>query len=141
MSGGAPAHALILLAADVTITKGVAKAYWTTSAKGNRIARMFCETCGTPLFAKSEKRPEYLPVKVGSLDDPSRFRVQANIWMSSAQPWHGVDAAVPAFPRDPEISLTALLELARTTVVKIGRAVGFRSAPGRQPPHDPANRR
>ncbi|SRR6266536_213100 len=63
VSGGAPAHALIILKNDVTITKGSAEAYWTLSAKGNRIARLFCKQCGTPLFAKNENHPEFLPVK------------------------------------------------------------------------------
>jgi hypothetical protein len=59
-----------------------------TSAKGNRVARWFCEACGTPLFTKNEKYPEFLPVKVGNLDDPSQFHVQANIWGTSAQSRH-----------------------------------------------------
>jgi hypothetical protein len=73
VSGGAPAHALIMRAEDVTITQGQVKEYWTLSAKGNRVARIFCEVCGTPLFAKNEKHPEFLPVKVGGLDDPSQL--------------------------------------------------------------------
>ena len=57
--GGAPAHAMIMRSEDVTITKGSAKEHWTLSAKGNRIAR-----CGTPLFAKNERHPEFLLIKV-----------------------------------------------------------------------------
>jgi hypothetical protein len=125
VSGGAPAYALILLADHVTITKGSAKEHWTLSAKGNRIARLFCEECGTPLFAKNEQHPQFLTVKVGSLDDPSGFRPQANIWVKSAQPWHDLDPAVPRFDRDPEIGLSALVELARSGIVTLGRKAGL----------------
>src|ERR1700730_1861561 len=71
VSGGAPTHAVIMRSEDVIITKGAAREHWALSEKGNRIARLFCERCGTPLFAKNETYPEFLPVKVGSLDDPS----------------------------------------------------------------------
>ena len=134
ISGGAPAHALIMRREDVTITKGTAKEYWTLSEKGNRIARLFCEQCGTPIFAKSEMHPELLPIKIGSLDDPSRFKPQANIWTKSAQPWHFLDAAVPQFEGDPEIGATALFELARSSLVKFGRMVGLQSAQSERRP-------
>jgi hypothetical protein len=74
VSGGAPAHAVIMRSEDLIITKGAAKEHWTLSEKGNRIARLFCDQCGTPLFAKNETHPEFLPVKVGSLDDPKIFQ-------------------------------------------------------------------
>jgi hypothetical protein len=124
-SGGAPAHVMILWADDVAIKKGKPKEHYTVSAKGNRMGRLFCKVCGTPLFAKNEAHPEIVHVKVGSLDDTSQFRVQANIWVSSAPPWHYIDSAVTRFPHDPEIGLKAFLELARTSIVKLGRATGL----------------
>jgi hypothetical protein len=93
---------MISRAEDVTITKGHPKQYWMISAPGNRVARLFCENCGTPLFAKNEKHPEFLAIKVGTLDDPSPFRSQADIWTQSAQPWHSLDEAVPRFQQNPE---------------------------------------
>ncbi len=125
VSGGAPAHVMILRADDVAITKGKPKEHSTLSAEGNRMGRLFCEACGTPVFARNERHPEILQVKAGSLDDPSRFRVRANVWVSSAPPWHCIDAAVPRFPRDPEIGLAAFLELIRSSIVKLGRATGL----------------
>ena len=131
VSGGAPAHAMILSADDVAITKGKPKEHWTVSAKGNRMARLFCESCGTPLFAKNEAHPEIFQVKAGSLDDTSQFRMQANAWVSSAPHWHYIDAEVMRFPRDPEMGLKALLELARSSIVKLGRATGISERPRR----------
>jgi len=127
VSGGAPTHAVIMRSEDVIITKGAAREHWALSEKGNRIARLFCERCGTPLFAKNETYPEFLPVKVGSLDDPSFFRPQANIWTKSARPWHFLDAAIPQFEREPEMGATALFEVARSLIVRLGRMVGLLS--------------
>jgi hypothetical protein len=125
-SGGAPTHVIVMRSQDVTITQGEATEYWSTSAKGRRVARLFCAECGTPLFGKNGKLPQYLAVKVGSLDDPSGFRPQANIWTKSAQPWHHLDAAISRFKANPEFGITAILEFARTSAVKLGRYIGGR---------------
>jgi hypothetical protein len=123
VSGGGPSHTIIMLSKDVRITRGEPKEYWTVSAKGRRVARIFCEKCGTPLFARNEKLPQYLAVKVGSLDDPSVFEPQANIWVRSAQRWHHLDAGISRFKENPELGVTALFELVRSAAVKLGRLI------------------
>jgi hypothetical protein len=123
IAGGAPSHAMVVLSKDLTVTKGEAEEYWSLSARGNRVARLFCGRCGTPLFGKNEKHLQYLAVKPGSLDDPSGFRPQANIWTQSAQPWHHLDAAMPRFKRNPEFGIKAILEFARAAGVRLGRFV------------------
>jgi hypothetical protein len=102
IAGGGPIHAIILRVSDVMIIKGSAKEHWTLSEKGNRIARLFCEHCGTPLFSRNEKWPEWLSIKVGSLDDPSTFNAEANIWVGSAQPWHCHNKDLPEFKQELE---------------------------------------
>jgi hypothetical protein len=133
VSGGGPAHAMVMRAEGVTITNGRAKEYWTISARGGRVARLFCANCGTPLFAKTESHPEFLAVKAGSLDEPWQFRPNVNIWTKSAQPWHYLDRALPRFKQDPELDATAILELARASVVKIGSAMGLGAEGDRGP--------
>ncbi len=130
VSGGAPSHVIVMRSQDVTITKGEPKEYWTISAKGRRVARLFCGECGVPLFGKNERLAQYLAVKVGSLDDPSGFRPQANIWTRSAQPWHHLDAAISRFKANPELGVRAFLELARTSAVKLGRLIARRKPSG-----------
>jgi hypothetical protein len=123
ISGGGPSHTIIMLSKDVRITQGEPKEFWTVSAKGRRVARIFCEKCGTPLFARNERLPQYLAVKVGSLDDPSVFEPQANIWIKSAQPWHHLDAAISRFKENPELGARAILEFFRSSAVKLGRLI------------------
>jgi len=122
---------MVMRVEGVTITNGRTKEHWTISARGSSVARLFCADCGTPLFAKNASHPEFLAVKAGSLDDPRQFRPNANIWIKSAQPWHYLDSALPRFKQDPELGATAILELARASVVKIGRAIGLGAEGGR----------
>lgn len=123
ISGGGPAHVMVMRSEDIKITEGEAAEYWTVSAKGRRVARLFCAKCGTPLFARNKKHPQYMAVKVGSLDDPSVFRPQANIWTKSAQTWHHLDAGISRFKENPELGVTALYEFARSSAVKLGRLI------------------
>ena len=63
--------------------------------------RQFCPTCGSPLFSRLQSQPDIVVVKVGSLDDPSAFKVGLDLWMASAQPWHRPHEGVPGIPQGP----------------------------------------
>ncbi len=124
VSGGGPAHVLLFAAEAVTVTKGQPRTYRSKSESGNDIGRSFCEACGTPLFAHNAAHPEVLPVKVGSLDDPSTFRPRADIWVSSAQPWTRLDSTVPQVAKNPSVGVTALA-LGKASLAKLGRKIGL----------------
>ena len=106
---------------NVTVLQGTIRSFWTEAESGRRVAREFCEICGTPLFAYTERKPDRLAIKVGSLDVPSDFKPQLAIWMSSAQPWHAIDIGLPRFQRTPrpgkhiigEVLIAGLIKLAR----------------------------
>ena len=121
ISGGGPNYAMVVTRSDLVIARGKPRAYWTEGDSGRRVAREFCDICGTPLFTYTENKPGRVAVKVGSLDDPSDFKPHLAIWMSSAQPWHTLDIAVARFQRLPrpgkyvigEVLVAALIKLAR----------------------------
>jgi hypothetical protein len=122
VSGGAPAHALVVARKDLVV-QGTPRLYWTEAESGQRVAREFCEVCGTPLFTFTKKNPDRLALKVGSLDDPSDFKPQVAIWVSSAQPWHELDLGLPRFPRTPEPGRYALGEVLVAGLVKLARII------------------
>jgi hypothetical protein len=87
VSGGSPTLAMVAPKAAFTITQGTPRAHRSKAESGADLARCFCEVCGTPIYSQPAN-PDIVVVKVGSLDDPSDFKVQADIWMKAAQPWH-----------------------------------------------------
>jgi hypothetical protein len=101
VSGGGPAHVLIIAAGDVKMTKGEPRIYFSLSEAGHTVGRSFCEDCGTPIFAQNAARPGVLSIKAGTLDDPSLYRPKGHIWVKSAQPWHHIDPALPIIQGDP----------------------------------------
>jgi hypothetical protein len=90
-----------LPAAGFRVTQGTPKLYVKKSDSGNEVTRAFCPDCGSPLFLRVSARPDLVAIRAGSLDDPSLFRPEANIFTASAQPWDHLDPALPNFPRYP----------------------------------------
>ncbi|MGO9450626.1 MAG: GFA family protein [Candidatus Binataceae bacterium] len=98
--GGEPADVVVFPSSTVRCVRGEARVFWSKADSGTPVFRSFCANCGTPLFAGNEQRPKMLAVKIGSLDEPSRYPPIFHIWTSSAQAWHHIDPTQPAFPKN-----------------------------------------
>lgn len=100
VAGGSAFSPTVVMASDaVKITKGQPAYFEKVAESGNVARRAFCRECGTPLFASSSGRAEFLGVRAASLDDPGWFRPEANVWAASAQPWDHLDPGIPKFER------------------------------------------
>ena len=93
---------VVVPAGSFRLLRGKPKRYSLTADSGHTAHRAFCGDCGAPLFASSSARRDFIGVRAGSLDDPSGFKPQAEVWTVSAQPWDHLDADVPHFPRSRE---------------------------------------
>ena len=100
-SGSAYNAALRVPAAGFRITQGEPKLYARTADSGNMVTRAFCPDCGSPLFIRVSTRPDLIGLRAGTLDDPSAFRPEADIFVKSAQPWDHMDPALPKYPTYP----------------------------------------
>jgi hypothetical protein len=112
----------VVPAESFRLLRGEPKRYSVTAESGHTAHRAFCGACGAPLFASSSARQDFIGIRAGSLDDPSWFRPQAEVWTASAQPWDYLSADVPHFVRNRERPADASLH------VGAGRAL--RSRPG-----------
>jgi hypothetical protein len=99
-SGSAYSPTLIMARSAVRIIKGSTTLFEKLADSGNMARREFCATCGTPLFASSSARADYLGVKAASLDDPRGFKPEADVWVGSAQPWDCLDPGIPKFEKN-----------------------------------------
>jgi len=100
-SGGAYAAALLVPVSAVNIT-GEVKYYDVTGDSGGIVSRGFCPTCGARLFGKPAAGVGIISIMVGSLDDPSWYRPQADIYTASAQPWDHMNPGLPKFAKLPQ---------------------------------------
>jgi hypothetical protein len=68
---------------------------WPTS---ERVDRLSCARCGTPVFAEPKDPPARLGVALATLDDPGALAPEAHIWVSERLAWAPLDDGLPQFP-------------------------------------------
>ena len=98
-SGGACSAVVYVPAKGFKITKGTARFYKTSSEAGGHNLRGFCPECGSRLFGGGSDQGQ--GINAGSLDDPTLFNPQFDIFTSDAQPWDQMDPKLPKFEKYP----------------------------------------
>ena len=76
---------MVFARSGFAVAKGESRLFKAQPTSGGS---SFCGDCGVHVFSQPDSNPGLIAIKVGSLDDRSDFKVQADIWMKSAPPWH-----------------------------------------------------
>jgi len=101
-TGSAFAPILAVLRATFTLTQGSPTYFELTADSGQTTKRAFCSDCGSRLFGEPSSRPDIVTIRAGSLDDPSAFRPNQDIFTASAQPWDHMNPELPKAAKLPE---------------------------------------
>ncbi len=80
---------------------GKASAYDRPADSGNVVTRVFCGTCGSPLFSRNAAMPGLVFVRASSLDDPDVVVPSMIVYASRAPAWDRMDPDLPSFERMP----------------------------------------
>ena len=91
----------VVFPADAVTVEGEVRWHVAMADSGNRMERGFCPQCGTPIFSRSDARPQLLIIRAGALDDPELAPPQVTIWTSSAPEWACMDPALPQVEKQP----------------------------------------
>jgi hypothetical protein len=94
-SGGPYTPVVYVPAKAFKITKGSPHYYGTTSQMVGHNKRGFCPECGSRLFGGATEQGQ--GITASSLDDPTLFKPQFEIWASDAQPWDHMDPKLRKF--------------------------------------------
>jgi hypothetical protein len=97
-TGSAFASILIVPTAGFRLIQGSPRHFEVKADSGRTARRCFCADCGSPLFGSG---PDFMNIRVGSLDDPSAFRPTQDIYVSRAQPWDYMNPTLPKVPKLP----------------------------------------
>jgi hypothetical protein len=102
-SGGAFASGALVPQDSFKFTKGEPRYYLTLSDAGGRHKRGFCPQCGSRLTAAEnpEANKGFIGIAAASLDDPSWFKPEMDIWTADAQPWDQMDPKLPKYDKYP----------------------------------------
>ena len=99
-SGSAFCPVLYVPRTALTIS-GQSRYYEVRAASGNRVSRGFCPHCGSPVFIHAALVPDLQGLRAASLDDPSVFQPQMQVWTVRAQPWDHLNPALRKFEKEP----------------------------------------
>jgi hypothetical protein len=98
VSGGPFVPVVVIPASGFQLTRGQLRYHFSESLKHGRHKRGFCADCGSRLTgAESDEPSQIIGVVAGSLDDPSWFRPQMDIFTADAQPWDRMDSTLPKY--------------------------------------------
>jgi hypothetical protein len=100
-SGGSFSSFVFVPTEAFRITQGTLRFYASPSARGGQNQRGFCADCGSPIVSKPDANPRIVAIRIASLDDPSWFNPQVDVWTSDAQPWDHMNPALPKFQQYP----------------------------------------
>jgi hypothetical protein len=98
-TGSAFSPVVYVPAKTFKITKGTPRYYSTTSEMVGHNKRGFCAECGSRLFGGGTDEGQ--GILASSLDDPTLFHPQMDIFTSDGQPWDQMDPKLPKFDKYP----------------------------------------
>ena len=101
-SGGPFTSFVIVPAEAFRFSQGSVRLHDSPSHRGGKTHRGFCADCGSPILAKTDANPDIVAIRTASLDDPSWFNPQMDVWTSDAHPWDQMNPALPKFEKYPQ---------------------------------------
>jgi hypothetical protein len=102
-TGGRYAAAVLMPAESFRVTRGQLRYHFTPSIARGKHKRGFCPECGSRITGGEFEAGDSpsIGVLAGTLDGPSWFQPQMDIFVSDAQPWDQMDPAIPKFEQYP----------------------------------------
>lgn len=100
-SGGPFASFVVVPKEAFKLLQGSLRFYGSPSEMGGKTHRGFCADCGSPLMGHPDGVPHIVALRATSLDDPSWFNSQMDVWTCDAQPWDQMNPALPKFEKYP----------------------------------------
>src|SRR5437868_14392826 len=105
VTGSGFAPGLLLRRGAFRLTGGHLRYHFTSSLARGKHNRGFCPECGSRMTGGEFEGGEsqFVGVLASSLDDPTVFKPQMDIFVSDAQPWDQMDPAIPKFEQYPPL--------------------------------------
>src|SRR5882757_8193058 len=80
-SSGGPFSSLVIVPKEAfKLLQGIPRIHSSPSERGGMAHRGFCPDCGSPIQATTDANPRIVGIRTASLDDPSWFNPQIDVW-------------------------------------------------------------
>jgi hypothetical protein len=84
-------------ASAAVVVSGDTNAFTYVSDKGSKVTRVFCATCGSPIYGKNTRIPDHLPLTLGAMDDATGLDIGVVIFECDKPHWDQLGDDVAAF--------------------------------------------
>lgn len=102
-SSGGPFSSFVVVPKEAfKLLQGELRFHASPSEASGVTRRGFCPECGSPIAAQPDAVPNIVAIRAASLDDPSWFKSQMEVWTCDAHPWDILNPAVPKFEKFPK---------------------------------------
>jgi hypothetical protein len=101
LSGGPNAPVVVASLQTFTVTKGALERFAITRLNGRQNLRGFCAKCGSRLTVGEDPERGIIGVMACSLDDPSWYKPEMDIFVGKAQVWHTMNPDLPKHQQYP----------------------------------------
>ena len=99
---GSPFSMELMIDRDSFEISGPLDSYVVTGDSGKPVTRWFCPACGSGIYLDGDADPDYIFLKVGSLDDASWVTPQMHIYTAAKQPWVQIADGLPQHEQLPD---------------------------------------
>jgi len=79
---------------DADVERTGATTRWASS---DRLHRLSCNRCGTPVFAEPQDGP-WIAASIATLDEPDALQPGSHIWVSEKRAWTRIEDGLPQYP-------------------------------------------
>ena len=101
-SSGGPFSSFVIVQKDAfKLLQGSLHFHDMPSEAGGKTHRGFCASCGSPILVRTDSQPQIVAIRTASLDDPSWFNPQMDVWTSDAHPWDHMNSTLAKFEKYP----------------------------------------
>jgi hypothetical protein len=101
-SSGGPFSSFVVVPKDgFRLVQGSLRYHVSPSEAGGQNHRGFCPDCGSPIVSKPDAIPQVVALRTASLDDPSGFELQMDVWASDAYAWDEMNPMRRKFDKYP----------------------------------------
>ena len=102
-SSGGPFSSFFIVPTEAfKLLQGSLRLHASPSEAGGQTRRGFCPECGSPIQVMTDSQPRIAAIRTASLDDPSWFKLQMDVWTSDAHSWDQMNPALPKFKKYPK---------------------------------------
>jgi len=86
---------------DSLTLDGEVAEYKLISENGNRVTRVFCPSCGSPILGRNSGMEGFATLSLGTMDDSSDLVPGVTVFARNRKPWDAMDESIQTFNAQP----------------------------------------